>query len=70
MTLYDIVMATLMQQTITAIHYITEETLIDCETVHNVLGSTRFYRELQHLQVYKLEIGKTHGDLVLHVCDK
>jgi hypothetical protein len=69
MTLDNIVMATAMQQTITAKHYLTDETLIDCETVHNILGSTRYYLELQGLQVYKLEIGKEHGDLIVHVAE-
>lgn len=69
MKLYDIIMATSMQQTITVDHYITGETLIDCETVHNIIGSRRFILELQNLQVYKLEIDKEYGDLIVHVCE-
>lgn len=70
MTLYNIVNAAPMQQTITAIHYLTDEVLIDCETVHNILGSRRFHLELKDLDVYKLEIGKEHGDLVVHVSER
>ena len=69
MKLYDLIMATSMQQTITVDDYITGEVLIDCETVHNILGSRRFTLELSHLQVYKLEIDKEYGDLIVHVCE-
>lgn len=69
MKLHDITMATPMQQTITAKHYLTNEILIDCETVHNIIGSRRFIQELQNLQVYKLEIDKEYGDLIVHVCE-
>ena len=69
MKLYDIIMASPMQQTITVAHYITHDILIDCETVHNIIGSRRFTLELSHLQVYKLEIGKEYGDLIVHVCE-
>lgn len=69
MTLYNIIMATEMQQTITVADYITNDILIDCETVHNILGSRRFIQELQNLNVYKLEIGKEYGDLIVHVCE-
>ena len=69
MKLYDIIMASPMQQTITVNHYLTAEVLIDCETVHNIIGSRRFIQELQNLQVYKLEIGKEYGDLIVHVCE-
>ena len=69
MKLYDIIMASPMQQTITVDDYITGDVLIDCETVHNILGSRRFIQELQNLQVYKLEIDKEYGDLIVHVCE-
>ena len=69
MTLYNIISASPMQQTITVDHYLTNEILIDCETVHNIIGSRRFIQELQHLQVYKLEIGKEYGDLIVSVCE-
>ena len=69
MKLYDIIMASPMQQTITVAHYINNDTLIDCETVHNIIGSRRFIQELQNMQVYKLEVGKEYGDLIVHVCE-
>ena len=69
MKLYDIIMATPMRQTITVDDYITGDVLIDCETVHNIIGSRRFIQELQNLRVYKLEIDKEYGDLIVHVCE-
>ena len=69
MTLYNIIMATPMHQTITVDDYITGEVLIDCETVHNIIGSRCFIQELQNLQVYKLEIDKEYGSLIVHVCE-
>jgi hypothetical protein len=56
-----------MRQTITVDDYITGDVLIDCETVHNIIGSRRFIQELQNLQVYKLEIDKEYGSLIVHV---
>jgi hypothetical protein len=67
MKLYNIIMASPMQQTITVTDYTTNDILVDCETVHNIIGSRRFILELQNLQVYKLEVGKEYGDLIVHV---
>lgn len=69
MTLYNIIMAMPMDNVVTVADYITHDILVDCESVHNILGSRRFVQELSHLHVYQLEVGKVHGDLIVCVCE-
>ena len=69
MTLKDIVCRTHPSNLITVINYLNDEVLIESDTPDRILAF--FDSELANLReylVYKVDVGKTHHDLVLYVC--
>ena len=69
MTLYNIINSIPCGDTVTVVNYITRDIIIDCEAVTNIIDSKTF-RDISKYKVYRLEVGKTFGDLIISVVEK
>ena len=69
MTLYNIINSIPCGDTVTVVNYITGDIIIDCEAVTNIIDSKTF-RDISKYKVYKLEVGKIFGDLIIAVVEE
>ena len=69
MTLYNIINSIPCGDTVTVVNYITGDIIIDCEAVTNIIDSKTF-RDISKCKVYRLEVGKTFGDLIIAVVEE
>ena len=77
MTLYNIINSIPCGDTVTVVNYITGDIIIDCEAVANIIDSTtaniidsKTFRDISKYKVYKLEVGKIFGDLIIAVVEE
>lgn len=52
---------------VTLVDYLTEEIIVDCEPIKNIYGIPGFESMLAEQDVYRLQVGAVHGDIILHI---
>ena len=69
MTLYNIINSIPCGDSVTIVNYIAGDIIIDCEAVTNIINSKTF-QDISKYKVYRLEVGKTFGDLIISVVEE
>jgi len=67
MTLNSVIATIPMSDTVTVADYLSGDILIDCAAAVKVANNKRYLDELRECEVYRIEVGKAHGDLIISV---